>query len=173
MTEWRALDWLPDYEISEHGDVRRCRAVCNYPAGRVLRPGKSKRTGYLIFVLMIDRKRKTFLAHRLACEAFHGPPPFEGACVAHGDGTRDNNHYTNLRWATRKENCADQILHGTRRRAETHYNARLTWADVRTIRAEYTGKRGEMKALAARFGVSAPSIGGIIHGRKWRESLVV
>jgi hypothetical protein len=33
-------------------------------------------------------------------EAFIGPQPSPRHQVAHYDGVRDNNHYSNLRWAT-------------------------------------------------------------------------
>lgn len=42
--------------------------------------------------------------HRLVCEAFHGPPPFERAVVIHLDENALNNRPENLRWGTQKEN---------------------------------------------------------------------
>jgi hypothetical protein len=42
--------------------------------------------------------------HRLICEAFYGPPPFDGAVVIHGDENALNNNADNLRWGTQREN---------------------------------------------------------------------
>jgi hypothetical protein len=42
--------------------------------------------------------------HRLVCEAFHGPPPFDRAVVIHIDENALNNRPENLRWGTQKEN---------------------------------------------------------------------
>lgn len=42
--------------------------------------------------------------HRLVCEAFHGPAPFEGAVVIHIDEDAHNNRPANLKWGTQKEN---------------------------------------------------------------------
>jgi len=42
--------------------------------------------------------------HRLVCEAFHGPPPFERAVVIHLDEDATNNKPDNLKWGTQKEN---------------------------------------------------------------------
>ncbi len=42
--------------------------------------------------------------HRAVCEAFHGPPPFEGAVVIHLDEDGLNNRPENLKWGTQKEN---------------------------------------------------------------------
>ena len=50
--------------------------------------------------------RKTFKIHRLVCEAFHGPPPFDGAVVMHIDDDPANNTPENLKWATQKENLS-------------------------------------------------------------------
>lgn len=42
--------------------------------------------------------------HRAVCEAFHGPPPFDGAVVIHRDEDGLNNRPENLKWGTQKEN---------------------------------------------------------------------
>lgn len=42
--------------------------------------------------------------HRAVCEAFHGPPPFDGAVVIHIDENALNNDPENLKWGTQKEN---------------------------------------------------------------------
>lgn len=42
--------------------------------------------------------------HRAVCEAFHGPPSFEGAVVIHRDENAHNNRPENLKWGTQKEN---------------------------------------------------------------------
>ena len=54
---------------------------------------------------------KTFKVHRLVCEAFHGPAPFDSAVVMHLDDDPANNRPENLRWATQKENLnSDQFI---------------------------------------------------------------
>lgn len=47
---------------------------------------------------------KTHKVARLVCEAFHGPPPFDGAVCMHVDENAANNRASNLRWGTQKEN---------------------------------------------------------------------
>ena len=42
--------------------------------------------------------------HRAVCEAFHGPPPFDGAVVIHLDENAHNNRPENLKWGSQKEN---------------------------------------------------------------------
>jgi hypothetical protein len=46
---------------------------------------------------------------------------------------------------------------------------RLTWEDVRAIRSRIAA--GEMqKTLCAEFGISAPQMSGIAHGKFWQEA---
>jgi hypothetical protein len=109
--EWRAIKDWPAYEVSSHGNVRRVLAGKGTRTG-LLKLQVSKR-GYPVATLrMMPRYTKT-VVHRLVCEAFHGPPPEGQNEVAHGDGVRTNNRAGNLRWASRRENAADTLEHGT------------------------------------------------------------
>jgi hypothetical protein len=86
------------------------RHGCAVPAryrGCVLKPTPTS-SGYQSIKL---RGRGRYV-HRLMLEAFVGPCP-TGHQAAHCDGDRHNNVLTNLRWATRKENEADKLRHGT------------------------------------------------------------
>lgn len=53
---------------------------------------------------VLSRKFGNMKIHRLVCEAFHGPPPFERAVVIHLDENGLNNKPENLKWGTQKEN---------------------------------------------------------------------
>jgi hypothetical protein len=72
VKEWRQLDWLPDYEISEDGFVRRAtasrtRSLGHMPKGS-LNPG-----GYRCFKLM--RRLKTNTACASSCVRGMGRSP--------------------------------------------------------------------------------------------------
>lgn len=54
--------------------------------------------------LGLTKNGKNYRVHRLVCEAFHGPAPFEGAVVMHLDEDNQNNRADNLKWGTQKEN---------------------------------------------------------------------
>jgi hypothetical protein len=119
---WR---WVPGYEgIYEVSNMGRVRSVdrllyhYNWRAkekrahkakGRMLRPGKASH-GY--FTVALGRGNSRTI-HSLVAEAFIGPKP-EGCEVLHADGSRDNNHISNLRYGTRSENNLDAVKHGTR-----------------------------------------------------------
>lgn len=166
MTDWRRLDWLPDYEISEDGFVRRITAGKTRPLGHMPKGRLDQK--YRKFKLMMpDGTKKTIGAHRLVCEAWHGPPP-PGGQVAHWDGNRTNNHFRNLRWTTTSGNSADRVRH---RSLHGECNGRAVVNDtiVRRVRFLYTGRRGQIAKLARRFGLSHSAMSDICHRRHWEH----
>lgn len=165
--DWRALAWLPGYEVSESGLLRRCVAKGYCRVGRLSKAAMAR--GYVRYWVTIDGKGRWVAAHRLVCEAWHGPPPKGGEShAAHWDGQRDNNHFTNLRWATPAENSADRSLHGTDSHAERNGRARLTWAAVSRIRADYRGRGEQVAAYAQEFGVCTNAIRSALYGITWK-----
>ncbi|MCE3017143.1 MAG: NUMOD4 motif-containing HNH endonuclease [Pirellula sp.] len=141
-SETEVESWLPVpgyeelYEISSIGRLRRKNASKMAPAGYVMKCRLDVH-GYPRYSLSKCRKYWTVKAHRLVALAFLGPPPFPNAQVAHYDGNKQNNHVSNLRWATQKENAADNIrlgvVQGAHRGAE-HHLASLTTDTVVRLR---------------------------------------
>lgn len=173
---WLSLSEFPDYEISEAGDVRRTTpGGRRYPIGYVLTP-KPHQRGYVYYILKTkDRGDKSMLAHRLVALAFLGEPPTVEHEVAHNDGTRTNNHWRNLRWATPLENQADRKRHGTAMSGEQLSHSKLKAEQVAEIRAAYAahGKRYAggavtMQGLADKYGVSIAEISRIVNGIRWQ-----
>ena len=102
-----------EYQVSNLGRVRSW-----YMGGsrrrlpRIKIPQMNK-NGYLYVVLSRKKVIKAWTIHRLVLTAFTEPHSSKiDAC--HNDGNKTNNHLSNLRWATRKENEADKLIHGTR-----------------------------------------------------------
>lgn len=94
--------------------------------------------------------------------------------MAHNDGTRTNNHYTNLRWATPKENQADRRIHGTHLSGSSVPTSKLTEEQVAAIMADYAahgirfrGGSVTMQNLADLHGVSVAQISRIVNGKQW------
>lgn len=104
---------------------------------------------------------------RLLCEHVYGPPPSPSHEAAHscGHGHLACINRNHLRWATRAENVADKLIHGTHNRGERHPTVKLTETDIHEIRR----LRGveTRRSLAKRFGVSHGSINDIYTGRTW------
>lgn len=103
-------------------------------------------------------------AYRVMCELTNGPAPSPEHEAAHncGHGTDACVHPKHLRWATRQENSADRIEHGTFPIGEGWYNAKLSASDVAQIR----DLRGKMKQadIADMFGTSQSHVGRIQRG---------
>lgn len=161
MTEWRALSWLSNYEISEDGDLRHTDPVKpGHRKGQVIIG--SWKSGYRTYWLL----NRQFYAHRLVCEAFHGPPPVGRFNCAHYDGNPSNNHYTNLRWASQKENAADAIRHGTIARGSRSGTAKLTEDQATEIRSLVSSGMAHWR-IAQQFGCSRENVRRIAAGIQW------
>lgn len=130
--EWRYSN-VPDYEVSEQGDLRLLKNKGNYVAGNILK-GSCDRNGYRRYRLRIKGCRTGFSAHRLTLLAFVGPPPTPRHQCAHWDGNPSNNHYSNLRWATAAENAADRVRHGNHLVCYRKFTAEEV-LDIRFLRA--------------------------------------
>lgn len=108
-------------------------------------------------------------SHVYACERAHGPCPPDKREVAHSCGNRMCINPSHLRWATRRENLADHITHGTTNRAERAASARLSWADVFSIRRRYAGGDVTQRALANEYEVHLMTINDVVNHRTWLE----
>lgn len=64
---------------------------------------------------------------------------------------------------THTENEADKIRHGTSNLGERSHLAKLDATKVRAIRAA----PGTQSQIAARFGVSQPTVSAVINGHRW------
>ena len=88
---WKPVPGWPGYEVSSLGRVRSAARVVECEDGRRRRyQGRVLRTqthqdGYPQVTLSVGGAASTRGVHRLVAEAFHGPPPFEGALVMHLD----------------------------------------------------------------------------------------
>lgn len=175
--QWREIPGYEGvYEVSNHGRVRSLDRLVSmrsgrgpnaifyqrYP-GRLLRPGVASH-GYPTVCLNTGGKRKSYCLHELVLATFVCPRP-EGQEALHGDGDKGNNHLSNLRWGTRKENRADAARHGTIVRGENFKHAKLTRDAVILIRR--SRGRVSQSALAARLGVSPAAVQAVHDGRTW------
>lgn len=115
----------------------------------------------------IRLNKRNHLVSRLVCEIAHGSPP-EGNYAAHscGRGHMGCCSPKHLRWASPTENSADTSAHGTLSKGEKHGAAKLTLAEVSTIRA----LRGieTQRELAQRFGIAQSNVSLIQSGSTWR-----
>ena len=97
LEQWMPVREFPNYMVSSHGRVMNIRTF------RVLKPGMDGSTDYLFVNLCKDGEVSNKRIHRLVAEAFilnlTNLP-----CVDHKNRNSLNNHLSNLRWCTKKEN---------------------------------------------------------------------
>lgn len=105
---------------------------------------------------VVNQDGRQTTAPRAMCLLAHGDPPTPAHEAAHSCGNGHGGCVSpkHLRWATCAENRADMVEHGTALRGEKVNTARLTEADVLTIRASSETNR----ALATRYDVSIDCI---------------
>lgn len=94
-------------------------------------------------------------ASRYVCILKNGPPPSPKHDAAHscGNGNRNCLNHNHLRWATKKENQADRVLHGTVVNGTKTHNAVLTEEKVVWLREQFDAGVHK-KIIAAALGVS-------------------
>lgn len=167
--QWAMHPEFPEYIFSSSGRVIRAVDSCKHQKAGDEIFGRVMVSGYRQFKLCHrDGGRRHVRANRLICEVFHGPAPSTSHHAAHNDGDRLNNSADNLRWATAKENYADQIRHGTNVYGERGGMAKLTNAVVAQIRLEAAeNAAGSRRAIAEKYGIGASTASRVILGRGW------
>ena len=93
---WASIDGYLNYQVSWFG------RVVNTKTGRILKPGTST-PGYLMVSLYKNGKALVHYIHKLVAREWVSNPE-EKRCIDHIDGSRSNNHWENLRYATHSEN---------------------------------------------------------------------
>lgn len=162
MTErWKSIAGYEGlYTVSTYGRVRS--TARSGTRGGVLGVNVAD-DGYTRVSLSAKGVSKCLPVAALVLEAFVEPRPLGKEC-AHNNGNPQDNHVSNLRWATHTENLKDRYAHGTDLRGERNPNCRLTRAEVSEIK-KATGTHREIANL---FGLASHAhVGRIKRGGAW------
>ena len=111
-----------------------------------------------------DGRWVPFLAHRLSWIIHNGPIP-DGLEVCHHCDNPVCTNPEHLFLGTHKENFSDQSKKGR----SPLTGAKINYEIACQIREEYTGRRGEQRVLAAKYGITQPQISVILSGRQWKR----
>lgn len=158
---WRAK--FRTYGLSQDGRVW-VRSAKRFWQSRKLTPYSNT---YLHTTLGNKNGRKKIYIHRLMLETFVGPCP-PGCEAAHNNGIKTDNRLSNLRWATRKENQADRVLHGTVSRGEMNGRSKLVVREVLEIRRRLRAGCS-VKSLSIEFSVRPRQIEHIQQRTVWKH----
>lgn len=174
MPEYREPSQFPGYRVGDDGSVWSCWVKHRCAGGgakmvigknwKRLKP-VSNNKGYLAVCLVVNGQRFRRYVHRLVLECFIGPCPDGMESCHFPDKDRTNNALSNLRWASRSNNQADRVLHGTDNRGERHGLSKLTNQDVKALVARRANGESAV-SLAREFGVSARHVNQIVKGRR-------
>jgi hypothetical protein len=167
----------------KRGTMRFCSRACHYAHSRAgwrerfwanvnktdscwLWTGKAHTAGYG----KCHRNGGTDLAHRVSWELHYGPVP-DGLWVLHNCPGGDNPACVNpahLFLGTPNDNQHDMVAKGRHCHGTAHHRAKLTEADVRSIRARRA--TGEAVAtLAGDYRMSLATIRQIVDRRSWKH----
>jgi hypothetical protein len=160
MEEWReVLGFEGLYQVSNFGRIRSIKT------GKIKEQTIHDNDNRPYLGLWKNNKQKICRPHKLVMEAFVGIRP-QGMECCHNDGNPQNNHLSNLRWDTAKNNQSDRVRHGTTNRGEQCGTAKLTLEQVRAIRQDNRLQR----IIAAEYGVKDNTISRIKSGKRWTHS---
>jgi NUMOD4 motif/HNH endonuclease len=161
MEEWRdVIGFEGLYKVSNFGRIQTVKT------GKIKEQTISKTDNRPYLSLWKNNKIKVCRPHKLVMEAFVSLRP-EGLECCHNDGNPQNNHWSNLRWDTPKNNHADKIKHGTTNRGEQCGTAKLTLEQVRAIRQDNRLQR----IIAAEYGVKDNTISRIKSFKRWAHDV--
>lgn len=125
--------------------------------------------GYARVSVGMRRRTLYIAAHRMVWFAAGRAIP-DGYELNHINGRRADNRLSNLEIVTKSGNLQHSydVLQRTRLAGEMNAQHKLTWEQVREIRARFAD--GEPKrSLARAYGVTPPLIRKIVNGAAWRD----
>lgn len=168
----KVIEGFPLYRVSNDGRVISIQRGIERELRQLKLPN-----GYMQVVLCRDGEKKPVSVHRLVASAFV-PNPKKHPCVNHRNGIKADNRDSNLEWVSQSQN----VLHGyqtglrvigkeQRQRAADLGRSKRAFAPaiVKSIRAEFTGKRGQITSLAKRHGVHYSVISDLVRGLTYGE----
>lgn len=176
VEKWRDIPGFEgSYQASSDGAIKSlARTVDGRWGAKLFVPETIKRQridkyGYPSVGLSIGGGRvATKTVHGLVLSAFAGPRPSPKHQACHNDGSRSNNHVSNLRWALPKENYNDRRLHKTDASGSRNPAAKMTEAKVRLLRR--VAPQFRQRELAEFFGISQVTVSKIVCGNSWRTA---
>jgi hypothetical protein len=178
--EWRVIPGFTDYEVSNHGDVKRVKPDRKGRlSGKFLKSKPFTRFGHRQIELTNNLGEQEWKSvHVLVLEAFVGFRPTPKHECRHLDGEAGNNWLGNLTWGTGSENHEDRRRHGTDPGGERNGRAILTNAQAQEILMNNPVPLGARRrpaglyaALSAKYNVAYHVIDCLFQRKTFRDVL--
>jgi len=178
--EWRKIPGFPGYEISEYGDVtshwkmdRHDKNPISKKPLRLLKPYLSTNGSYPSVSLRCGNNMTTCKRiYQLVALAFLGNKPdgvrTGGVQIAHKDCDKKNNHYSNLKYCTPKENMADSLRDGLHSHGESHGRSKLKSKEVALIK-RLLNYEVSITIISKMFKVTRGAVYGIKRNVNWKH----
>jgi hypothetical protein len=165
---WHPIPSVRGCELSNHYRVRCHETVSGFKyrdGPRLARVYVCKR-GHVMFNTRCGSER----LHRVIVEVVIGERIPPGKLVRHLDDNKLNNHPSNLRIGTHRQNVRDAMRNGRYRAGEASPLSVLTNEMVLDARKAH-GEGEPIPSIARRMGVSYSTIRSVILGRTWAHLL--
>ena len=181
-------EWAPNLttpaewniQVSTYGNIKHTGwtdSLGHFHKSRLLSTSFSVKNPYPAVCLKRNGVFRCIRLHVAVLETFVGPKPGEGYIAGHINDIPWDNHVTNLRWMTRRENAEQAIKNGdlrSSRNPERCYaednrmlQSKLTLEQVKGIRAGVYDHLGSTARIADFLGVKSEAINRVVAGKTW------
>ena len=148
--EWRKKDGYSNYLISNYGRVK------NIFTQRILKPNVA--CGYYKIRLCEKGQAKDFLLHYLVYELFNEETIPQSCIIDHIDGNKLNNHTSNLRCLSNKDNALASLY-------ETKTNPTAKVVEQYNLKGEYIQSFHSTRQAAEILGLDSSTISKVCRGQ--------
>lgn len=157
------LDVKDYYTINENGEIYSDNS------GLMKTRNKGKTNYQIINFQMNDKRKQTFMVHRLVLMAFDPLDNQEELEVNHIDGNKENNKLDNLEWCTSSENQIHAFHTGLQkpRRGEESNFSKLKECDIKKI-FELRKEGKTQKEISELFNCTRSNISYILNNKTWQ-----
>lgn len=165
---WREIEGYDAYQVSSTGKVRSIYFLTRNNR-KVLRVKELKLTisryGYHFVGIIINKKQKKYIVHRLVAKAFI-PNPLTKAQVNHINGIKTDNRVENLEWVTPQENVQKAWDTGLNEKVRVNSGFKsIPYNVVKEIREKYIPHKMSLPMLADYYNISITSVFNIVKNK--------
>ncbi|MCY7350929.1 MAG: NUMOD4 motif-containing HNH endonuclease [Cytophagaceae bacterium] len=166
LIRFEGVENPPHYEVSSYGRLRSFQSnpEGDFIKGSVIQGYKS------LNIRLPGNKSANRYVHKLVADFFLEKPSPEHKFVIHLDFEKINNHYENLKWATREQmhehNRENPALKEKPMPRRTK-NYKLTESKVIMIKKLLKKDKSRLKMIAKQFGITHTQLNRIRSGENW------